>query len=187
MSIFPHILNRGLAHVMRFSSTPQHFPESVAEHSFYTAYIVSLLCDLLEHKGTKFNRERAITMALIHDTEEMFSGDILSPFKHYSLEVKETIQKVNREVVPQVFLDLPKYMQEKYVSLWNEDSKGESIEAQIVKVADRLSLLSKCAEEVKVGNGYFENIYKSQLKLLKDYDVSWWKKIKDQVFPKSSA
>lgn len=185
MSIFSHILNRGLAHVMRFSSTPQHFPESVAEHSFYTAYYVSLLCDILGRVDIEVNREKAITMALIHDTEEMFSGDILTPFKHYSKEVKETIQKVNREVIPQMYEGLPEDMKEKYITLWNEDSKGESMEAQVVKVADRLSLLSKCAEEVKVGNGFFENIYKTQFKLLYDFDASWWKKIRGQVLPET--
>lgn len=185
MNIFPHILNRGLAHVMRFSSTPQHFPESVAEHSFYTAYIASLLCDLAEQKEIAVDRERVISMALVHDTEEMFSGDILNPFKHYSPEVKEAIQKVNREVVPQVFENLPESMRKKYIALWNEDSKGESMEAQMVKVADRLSLLSKCAEEVKVGNSFFEHIYESQLKQLEEYNASWWQKIKEQVLPKT--
>ena len=184
MNIFSHLLNRGLAHVIRFSATPQHFPESVAEHSYYTAYMASLLCDLVEQKGIEVSRERAISMALVHDTEEMFSGDILSPFKHYSSEVKESIQKVNTKVVPQVFEDLTKEMQEKYVGLWNEDARGESIEAQLVKVADRLSLLSKCAEEVKVGNTFFESIYATQLKTLKEYDVAWWKEIRDQVLPK---
>ena len=76
-------------------------------------------------------------------------------------------------------------MKAKYISLWNEDSKGESMEAKVVKVADRLSLLSKCAEEVKVGNGFFENIYETQFQLLRDLDASWWKKIKDQVLPKT--
>ena len=183
MNIFPHILNRGLAHVMRFSATPQHFPESVAEHSFYTAYIVSLLCDLSEQKGVKLNREKTITMALIHDTEEMFSGDILTPFKHYSSEVKEIIQKVNRKVIPQIFENLSENMRKKYITLWNDESTGKSMEAQMVKVADRLSLLSKCAEEVKVGNGYFEGIYENQLKLLQKYNAPWWKKIRDQVLP----
>tara|TARA_Y100000310_G_scaffold297074_1_gene329837 strand:- start:1824 stop:2351 length:528 start_codon:yes stop_codon:yes gene_type:complete len=171
---------------MRFSATPQHFPESVAEHSFYTAYVVSLLCDLAQKAGEKVDREKATTMALVHDMEEMFSGDILTPFKHYSSEVRETIQKVNREVVPQVFENLPAEMREKYIALWNEDSEGTSIEAQMVKVADRLSLLSKCAEEVKVGNGFFQEIYDSQLTILKEYDAAWWQKIKGQVLPKNS-
>ncbi|MCH8048533.1 HD domain-containing protein [Patescibacteria group bacterium] len=186
MNIFSHILNRGLAHVMRFSSTPQHFPESVAEHSFYTAYYVSLLCDLLAKVDIQINREKAITMALIHDTEEMFSGDILNPFKHYSNEVKEAIQRVNEEVIPQMYEGLPDDMKEKYIGLWNEESQGESTEAQLVKIADRLSLLSKCAEEVKVGNGFFKKIYESQLQFLLDFDTVWWKKIKDQVLPESS-
>jgi putative hydrolases of HD superfamily len=185
MNIFPHILNRGLAHVMRFSSTPQHFPESVAEHSFYTAYIVSLLSDLVEKVGERVDREKAISMALIHDTEEMFSGDILTPFKHYSLEVKDAIQKVNEQVVPQVFENLPEAMREKYITLWNEESKGKSIEAQMVKVADRLSLLAKCTEEVKVGNDFFKPIYNMQLTLLKELDASWWQKIKKEVLPES--
>jgi putative hydrolases of HD superfamily len=183
MTLFSHILNRALAHVMRFSATPQHFPESVAEHSFYTAYYVSLLCDVLKKAGQSVEREKAISMALIHDTEEMFSGDILSPFKHYSPEVRVTIQKVNKEVVPQAFEGLPKSMQEKYIALWNEDAQGKSVEAQVVKVADQLSLLSKCAEEVKVGNTFFEKIYQDQLRSLREYNVSWWQKIKDQVLP----
>lgn len=183
MSIFSHILNRGLAHVTRFSATPQHFPETVAEHSFYTAYIASLLCDVLGEAGVSIDREKAVSMALVHDMEEMFSGDILSPFKHYSAEVRESIQKVNREVVPQVFEGLPKDMQERYIALWNEEAAAESQEAQVVKTADRLSLLSKCAEEVKVGNEFFEKIYQDQLKLLREYDASWWQKIKDQVLP----
>jgi 5'-deoxynucleotidase YfbR-like HD superfamily hydrolase len=186
MNIFSHILNRGLAHVMRYSSTPQHFPESVAEHSFYTAYYVSLLCDLLGKIDIQANREKAITMALIHDTEEMFSGDILNPFKHYSKEVKEAILQVSREVIPQMYEGLPDDMKEKYISLWNEESQGESIEAQLVKVADRLSLLSKCAEEVKVGNEFFKKISEVHLQFLIDFDVVWWQKIKDQVLPESS-
>ena len=113
MNIFSHLLNRGLAHVMRYSSTPQHFKESVAEHSFYTAYYASLLCDLLEKVDVHVGRERAITMALIHDTEEMFSGDILNPFKHYSSDLKEAIQKVNTEVIPLMYEGLPEYMKEK--------------------------------------------------------------------------
>lgn len=183
MNIFSHIVNRGLAHVVRFSSTPQHFPESVAEHSFYTAYYVSLLCDILEKVDVAVNRERALTMALIHDTEEMFSGDILNPFKHYSLDVKAAIQKVNEEVIPQMYEGLPEDMQEKYIAIWNEESKGESMEAQVVKIADRLSLLTKCKEEVKVGNDFFEKIYEGQLKYLRSFDTPWWQKIKDQILP----
>ncbi|MFH1584950.1 MAG: YfbR-like 5'-deoxynucleotidase [Patescibacteria group bacterium] len=181
MNIFHHILNRSLAHITRFNATPQHFPESVAEHSFYTAYFTGLLCDLLREAGEEADKEKALSMALLHDMEEMFSGDILTPFKHYSSEVTDAIRKVNKEAIPQVFEGLPQKLKESYIALWTEEGQGETREAEIVKVADRLSLLAKCAEEVKVGNAFFEKVYESQRELLENLKFSWWEKIKEPV------
>lgn len=179
--MFKHILNRALAHIVRFSATPQHFPESVAEHSFYTSYFTALICKLLEGKGENVDTAKAISMALIHDTEERFSGDILSPFKHYSPEVTNAIKKVNNEVIDISFEGLPDSLKEYYISLWKEEGKGESIEARVVKMADRLSLISKSAEEVKAGNKFFVDIYEDQLKAFQEYDYPWWVKIRDDV------
>ncbi len=165
--ILKHLLNRSLAHVVRFNSRPQHFQESVAEHSFFTSYIASIICDLLHAEGIDINREKTLTMALIHDNEEMFSGDILSPFKHHSPEVKNAIKSVNQELIKEVFSELPAELQERYVSLWNEEGRQESIEAQVVKISDRISLISKCAEEIRAGNGFFKE---------------WWQKIQKHIF-----
>lgn len=183
MDIFSHILNRSVAHVIRFSSKPQHFQESVAEHSFFVAYIVKILCELLKEKEEKVDIERAMTMGLVHDIEEIFSGDILSPFKHHSAEVTSAIRKVNQEVVKENFKDLPESLAHHFVSIWNEEGEGKTIEAQIVKAADKLSLLAKCGEEVKVGNEFFRGMYEHQMKFLKEYDASWWNKIKDSILP----
>src|SRR3972149_2059699 len=111
--IFEHILNRSLAHVTRFNNRPQHFEESVAEHTFYVAYFVLIICSLLEKKKIKVDTKKALQKSL--------------------------------------------------VDLWNEEQAALSIEAQIVKVADKLSLLSKCFEEIQAGNSYFAEIYKWQL------------------------
>ncbi|MEK7178775.1 MAG: YfbR-like 5'-deoxynucleotidase [Patescibacteria group bacterium] len=180
-SIFNHITNRSLAHVIRFSSHPQHFQESVAEHSFFTAYITAILCDLVSESGTSVNAEKAIAMALIHDSEEVFSGDILSPFKHHSPAVKEAIRDVNKELIKEVFEDLPEGLREKYTGLWNEEGRQEGIEAQIVKVADRLSLVGKCAEEMKAGNQFFKNMHDHELRVLEEDGAEWWVKIKGEV------
>lgn len=183
-SIFRHILNRGLAHIMRFSAMPQHFHESVAEHSFYVAYFANILCEMLEEKGVKINKEKAMTMALVHDAEEMFSGDILTPFKYRSTEVREAIKKVNIEVIKEAFHDLPEHIEKKYINLWNEESAQQSIEAQIIKKADKLSLLGKCAEEIKAGNTFFQEIYDTQLQKLREDEQAWWVKIKDDILPR---
>lgn len=182
-NVFRHILNRSLAHVMRFNLKPQHFPESVADHSYFTAYIASILAGILEKKGIELNKEKALAMALVHDMEEMFSGDIVTPFKYHSAEVTEAIQKVNRELIGDVFSDLPEDMASHFVSLWNEEGKGETIEAQVVKVSDKLSLIAKCAEEVRVGNEFFKEIYDNGMRFLREYDKPWWRDIKDEVLP----
>ena len=93
----------------------------------------------------------------------------------------KAIRKVNVEVIEGAFEGLPKSLREHFVSLWTEEGKGESIEAQVVKMADRLSLVAKCAEEVKAGNKFFNGIYELQLKALNEEEQPWWGKIKEKV------
>ena len=180
--LFSHFLKREVSHVIRFSASPQHFKESVAEHSFYVAYFTAILCDLLERKKIKVNKEKAIKMALLHDLEEIFSGDILGPFKHYSENVYLEIQKVNKELIKEVFKDLPAELKREYILLWNEENERKSLEAEIVKIADKISLLSKCFEEIKSGNNYFKKIYQRELNKLRNSKYPWFKKIKSFLF-----
>lgn len=179
--IFEHLLNRSLAHVTRFNNRPQHFEESVAEHSFYVAYFTQIICWLVSEKGVKLDAQKAIAMALIHDQEEGISGDILNPFKYHSKKVNEAIKEVNKETINMVFETLPPNMGKDFINLWHEESERDSIESQIVKVADTLSLISKCYEEMEAGNNYFTEIYKRDIKKLKNLSYPWWKKIRDQV------
>jgi 5'-deoxynucleotidase len=179
--IFDHLLNRNLAHVTRYNNRAQHFPESVAEHSFYTAYFTLILCQLLEKKKIKMDKAAALQMAVVHDVEEGLTGDIINPFKHYNDEVYRAIRKVSDKMVWEMFVDLPRDLQKKLYSLWKKEGEEETIEAQIVKAADKLSLLSKCSEEIQAGNNYFEDIYKSQLSGLKKLELPWWKKIRKEV------
>ena len=125
--IFEHLLNRDLAHVIRFNNRPQHFPESVAEHSFYVAYFVLILSNLLEKKKVKVGTKKALAMALIHDTEEAFSGDILNPFNHYNEKVYQAIREVNREMVGEMFEGLPQELQKELIELWREEESAKTI------------------------------------------------------------
>lgn len=181
MSIFKHLEDRSIAHITRFNSLPQHFHENVADHSFFVAYTVSILCLVLDKNNIKVNRERAVTMALVHDMEEIFSGDILSRFKHHSKEVSSAISKVNKALIGKIFEDLPDDIANHYSDLWKEEGAQESIEAQVVKVSDKISLLTKCKEEMKAGNEFFSKIYDYEIKKLDVYDKSWWQTIKKDV------
>src|SRR3990172_10752806 len=164
--IFDHLLNRDLAHVVRFNNRPQHFPESVAEHSFYVAYFVLIICSLLEKKKVNVDTKKALSMALSHDSEEGFSGDILNPFKHFNEKIAGAIREVNEETIGLMFEDLPKEISKDLIDLWHEEQKRESIESQVVKLADSLSLLSKCFEEIQAGNSSFHEIYRKEMKVI---------------------
>ena len=179
--IYDHILNRDLAHVTRFNNRPQHFKESVAEHSFYVAYFALIICNLLVEKGVTVDTNKVLQMSLIHDAEEGFSGDILTPLKHFNKKVHKAIADVNKQMIGEAFKGLPKELSKQLVTLWNEEQSEKTIESQIVKASDKLSLLSKCFEEIQAGNNYFEEIYKWQLSSLKKLSYPWWVKIRDPI------
>ncbi|TSC80760.1 MAG: 5'-nucleotidase [Parcubacteria group bacterium Gr01-1014_29] len=181
--IFRHFLDRSLSHVVRFNSTPQQFGESVAEHSFYVAYFTSILIYFLREAGEEVDEARALKIALLHDAEEKFSGDILTPFKHYNEDVLRAIRKVNQETISFVFEDLPPDLSAEFIALWNEDVNLTTKEAQIVKTADKVSLLAKCYEEIKIGNEFFLPIYERELGRLSALSWPWWRKIKKHILP----
>ncbi|OGY58327.1 MAG: hypothetical protein A3E61_01145 [Candidatus Colwellbacteria bacterium RIFCSPHIGHO2_12_FULL_43_12] len=178
---FEHFLDRSLAHVVRFNGKPQQFPESVAEHSFYVAYFTVVLLHFLRDVNEPIDEAKTLKIALVHDMEEAFSGDILTPFKHYNDEIAEAVRKVNKETIPLMFENLPDKLSSDLINLWTEDAEQSSKEAQVVKLADKLSLISKCYEETKVGNEYFKPIYERELEKLKNIEHSWWQKIKNKI------
>lgn len=181
MSYFNYLLDRSLAHVKRFNTKPQHFPESVAEHSFYVAHFVQIICQLLSKKKIKIDQQKAVNLALIHDVEEGFSGDIINPFKHFNEKVARAIADVNEETISTMFSELPKEAAKEFIDMWHEEQKRETIESQVVKVADSLSLISKCFEEIESGNSFFQEIYKKEIKKLKSLDWAWWGKVKGEI------
>lgn len=186
MALFNYFLNRNLAHVKRFNNRPLLFPESVAEHSFYVAHFTQLICWLLEKKKVGVDTKKAISMALIHDSEEGFSGDILNPFKHFNEKIASAIREVNEETIGLMFEDLPKEISKDLIDLWHEEQKRESIESQVVKLADSLSLLSKCFEEIEAGNSNFHEIYRKEIKAITSLKYPWFSKIKDTILAGSS-
>ena len=183
--IFKYISDRTLSHIIRFNRMTQHFPEDVAEHSFYTAHFTQILCDLLAVRKIKIDALRAISMALLHDQEEALTGDIITPTKRGSEKISEAIDELNKDLIKLRFEGLPESLARAYVKLWLEEEASQTIEAQIVKVADKLSLIAKCFEEIEAGNSYFEEIYKEQFTSLKKLDYPWWKKIRSSVLPET--
>jgi 5'-deoxynucleotidase YfbR-like HD superfamily hydrolase len=83
MFVIPREL-RDLSYVPRWSIVRVAKPQSVAEHSFYTAVYAAYFADMIgwRYRGS---REQLLLAALWHDAEEQFVGDIPGPAKHLGL------------------------------------------------------------------------------------------------------
>ena len=171
------ILNRRLAQIKRYHATPLHQNETVAEHSFYVAMIARALCGLLEEKGAKINTLEVVEKALIHDIEEMFSGDIIQPFKYANTTLRNLIGQLNVKFVDAAFEGLSGNLANHFKVLWSEYHKERKLEDKIVKIADKLSLVAYCIEQIRLGNTYMLEILKNGMDLLAGYKFSWLKPI----------
>lgn len=135
-----------LKNMIRYNNISRIKDESVAEHSFFVSLITARL-----HLTYKFNLERALLMATIHDIFEIYISDI-------PRNVKENfnLNKIFNNIEEQIILN--KYPE--YYTLIKEFNTMSSIEGLIVNLADNLSVLQYVITEINLGN----NIYMPDVK-----------------------
>ena len=102
--------------------------ESVAEHSFMTAFIAWVL----SHMVPEVDRERLITMCLVHDLPEARIGDLNAVQKRY-------VRADEAAAVADAASDLT--FGSAYQSLIEEFNAGETIVAKLARDADQLALV----------------------------------------------
>ena len=156
--IFEH--HTRLSCIIRFSNTPRLASENVAEHSYYVAFLSMVIGDHLAREGVPVDKLRLIKMALLHDVEEAISGDILAPIKQGAF--KKELAKEN--IKNMLFLTAGLQEEKEYFGLWHEAGQAETLEARIMKLADRMSCVIYCVREIHLGNKYFRAILECEAK-----------------------
>ncbi|MBR3843072.1 MAG: 5'-deoxynucleotidase [Christensenellaceae bacterium] len=128
--------------------------ENIKEHSFDVAVIAHALV-LIENKifGKNIDENIVMKLALFHEAGEVFTGDIATPIKYFSPELKNALLLVEENCLEKLILMLPEELQEEYASLIFHDEAEEYI---YVKAADRICAYIKCMEELRSGNHEFE-------------------------------
>lgn len=142
--------------------------EDVAQHTFDVMAITLVLTDELQRVGKKLDRERALSMAVVHDWAEASMGDFPYTALKY-LGPASTKRRFEKKAFEDLLDKLPN--KEKYPKLWQEYSEKRSPEAKLVHAADYLSMLVQAVKYRERGNRSREldELWQAVCKDLKSY------------------
>ncbi|MBQ4271933.1 MAG: HD domain-containing protein [Clostridiales bacterium] len=121
----------------KLKDTPRHCTttngrtESVAEHSWR----VSLMASLLRHEFPELDTDKVVTMCLIHDLGECFTGDIPTFVK------TDSDRDVEDSLLDQWVRSLPAEISADLSDLYREMDAQETAEAKVYKALDKLEAL----------------------------------------------
>jgi 5'-deoxynucleotidase len=145
--------------------------ENLCEHSYDTAVLAHALCVIKNKRfGGSADAGRAALLALYHDAPEIFTGDMPTPVKYASAELRAAYRHVEDAAAARLSDCLPEDMRSEYSCLISPGG-GDAELARIVKAADKLSALIKCLEEERAGNGEFRAAARAQEESLRGMDM----------------
>lgn len=141
--------------------------ENLAEHTLDTAFFAHALAVLCNKRfGGNIDTGRTVQLAMFHDAAEIFTGDLPTPVKYFSSEMRGAYKEVEKRSVNKLLRKLPRDLRSEYADLLMPDEEDTHM-CGIVKAADKLSALVKCIEESKAGNVEFKKAEAAQESYLK--------------------
>ena len=135
--------------------------ESLADHSYGVALVSALLVDSVRLSGAAVDGERVLRLALAHDAPEARTGDIPMPAKTDALDHELS------QLEHSLFCSL---LPTSWHPLWAELEAGETLEARIVRAADKLQMMIKVLVYESQQRGRLAEFWENP-KNFRDYDV----------------
>lgn len=144
-----------MKYINRWALMRNEHSENLCEHSFEVAVIAHALAVIGNKRfGKNLNGERAALLGLYHDTPETLTGDMPTPVKYYSEEVRLAYKTVEENACKSLVDMLPEDFREDFSPVFMP-AEGDEELWRLVKAADKISALIKCIEEKKAGNSEF--------------------------------
>jgi putative hydrolase of HD superfamily len=117
--------------------------ESLADHCYGVVLLTHLLAPMFEN----IDRNKAVSMAIIHEIGECRVGDIPYTALAYFPEKSE----LETRAVKDILAPLEERISAENVALFEEFESGATIEAKFVRAVDKLEMLITAAEYEKNG------------------------------------
>jgi len=127
-------------------------PQTVGDHSFGVVLWSMLLVERMESKE-KISMGKVLKMAVLHEAAEARISDIPRPGREIIGD--KTVSEAERIVAKNMLKDFP----EEWINTWNEFEDAETLEARIVKAADKLEMMHKILCYEKHHNGSFDKFW----------------------------
>ncbi|MDD6692171.1 MAG: 5'-deoxynucleotidase [Lachnospiraceae bacterium] len=137
--------------------------ENLSEHSLETAVIAHALCIIGNRRfGRHLDEKKAALVGIYHDASEIITGDMPTPVKYCSDEIRDAYKAVESHAQDELLSRLPEDLRPSYEEIFRGSKSEEDIYLRrLVKAADKLSALIKCIEEEKSGNEEFKTAMES--------------------------
>ncbi|ETT39510.1 hydrolase [Paenibacillus amylolyticus] len=183
-----HTYFRSLNDLERIIRTPGKFKfeeHSVSAHSWKVVQYAKTLADIEEQHGVTINWKKLYEITSSHDYGEIFIGDIKTPVKHYSLELRSMLQKVEEGMVEHFINEnIPEEFQPIFRRQLRE-GKDQSVEGLILEVADKMDQVYEAFAELQRGNTEKEFIvmYRYALVKIKNIDLHCVQYFLEQILP----
>lgn len=165
-----------MRYITRWGLMRNSFSENLQEHSHQVAILAHALAlirrDILHLPGP--DPEQCAVAALYHDAAEILTGDLPTPIKYYSPELRQAYRVVEDAAGEKLLSMLPPALRERYRDYVLEQNEAVN---PIVKAADKLAAYIKCLEELKAGNQEFSTASAQTLAALERAqreEVTWF-------------
>ena len=157
--------------------------ENISEHSNDVAVIAHALAVIKNVRfGGNLNAERAAFLGLYHDMTEIITGDMPTPVKYHSEDMREAFQEVEDKAGRTLLAMLPEDMAKYYETAFFKAEDDEYL-WKIVKAADKISALIKCIEEKNAGNNEFGKALESTRAATEKMDMPEVQVFLDEFLP----
>lgn len=147
-------------------------PESVAAHSYIVTIISMWLADSLNE--LPIDRERVLRIALLHDLAESMLTDLPAPVKNFI--GKDVIANAEHSAAQSLLsITMPDWL--KYITEYHQQN---TLEARLVKAADRIQMLAKACQYASQNRGNTTGFWQHE-ELFQDFDIPLLKAIFDRL------
>ncbi|MDP1510600.1 YfbR-like 5'-deoxynucleotidase [Paenibacillus sp. CMAA1739] len=183
-----HTYFRSLNELERIIRCPGKFKfeeHSVSAHSWKVVQYAKTLADIEERNGVRIDWKKLYEITSSHDYGEIFIGDIKTPVKHSSKELRLLIQQVEEGMI-EYFIE--ENIPEDFKAIFRKqlrEGKDDSVEGLILEVADKMDQVYEAFAELQRGNTEKEFIvmYRNALVKIKNIKLKCVEYFLEHILP----